>query len=156
MGSAWGLSTSILCQAVADSGRAAQVISLEIDPTFHQQTVQQIAQLHLTPYLQAHQCDASEFSSILIEKKQSFGLAFIDHCHSYQATGIACQQLRKLMAPNGFVLFHDFNDERNRLDFPTFGVYQGVIENFAENDFIFSGLFGCTALYRKRGQLKFK
>jgi len=54
--------------------------------------------------------------------------------------------LHQLIAPGGFVLFHDFNDARNRTDF---GIYQAVLENFTDREFIFSGLFGCTAVYRK-------
>ncbi len=149
MGSAWGLSTSILCQAVADSRRSQHVVSLEIDPQFHQQTQAQLNQRQLAQHCQTYLCDALEFCSTLIQDKQQFGFAFIDHCHSYKATCVTCQQLFQLIRPGGFVLFHDFNDERNRTHFPEFGVYQGVTENFTDHTFIFSGLFGCAALYRK-------
>ena len=150
MGSAWGLSTSILCQAIADSGRYRKVISLEIDPLFYNATCRQIAELHLADYLESHRCDAREFCPVLIKNKRQVGFAFIDHCHSYEATCVACQHLQELIMPGGFVLFHDFNDERNRTDFPAFGVYQGVVENLSENQFIFLGIFGCSALYRKQ------
>lgn len=150
MGSAWGLSTSIICQAIADSGRKRQLVSLEIDPNFHHQTVQHLDQLQLAAYLDAVQCDAREFAAILTTQQRHFSLAFIDHCHSYDATRLACQQLQALIAPQGFVLFHDFNDEQNRLNFPAHGVYQGVTEQFVESDFTFFGLFGCTALYQKQ------
>ena len=149
MGSAWGLSTCILAQAVADSDQPKQVISLEINPQFHQQTQDQLEQQHLAPYCQTLLGDALVLGPHLIEEQQQFGFAFIDHDHSYEATCDTCQQLLQLIRPGGFVLFHDFNDEKNRTQFPEFGVYQGVTEKFTDPPFTFFGLFGCTALYRK-------
>jgi predicted O-methyltransferase YrrM len=36
--SAWGLSTSILCRAIRESGRNAKLASIEIDPSFQRAT----------------------------------------------------------------------------------------------------------------------
>jgi len=55
------------------------------------ETRAQIVRLHLTSYLEAIHGDAVEWGQRLIENHQTFALAFIDHCHSYEVTGIACQ-----------------------------------------------------------------
>ncbi len=149
MGSAWGLSTSILCRAVADSGRGARVVSLEIDPLFHEETRRRIDHLGLGEYLDPILRDASAYCETLVHDRHGFDFAFIDHCHNHEATAAACRHLRKLTKPGGFICFHDFNDERNRTDFPGYGVYDAVMENLSDREFEFAGIFGCSGLYRR-------
>jgi len=63
----------------------------------------------------------------------------------------ACEDLKTLIRPGGFALFHDYNDSRNGND-PDYGVYQAVVDTFADGSFEFYGAYGCTGLYRRRGR----
>lgn len=150
MGSAWGLSTTLLCRAVHNSGRLARVESIEIDPGFQKATAQAIAAQGLGLVYRSLPGDASVEAARLAERGRTFGFAFIDHDHSYEATRTACRHLGSLIEPGGLVLFHDFNDERNRLEPQTYGVYRGVVELLEDPAWEFLGVMGCCALVRRR------
>lgn len=150
MGSAWGLSTTILCQALRNARRRARVISIEIDPNFQKATAQAVAARGLKRYYQAIHGDAGVEADRLMAKGHTFGFAFIDHDHAYRPTQIACRQLGLLLSPGGYALFHDFNDERNRSDPETYGVYRAVMELIQRPSWDFLGVIGCCALVRRR------
>ena len=152
MGSAWGLSTTILCRAVHNSGRRARVESIEIDPGFQQATAQAIAAQGLGRVYRPLPGDASVEAARLVERGRTFGFAFIDHDHTYEATRTACRHLCSLIEPGGLVLFHDFNDHRNRLEPQTYGVHRGVVELMDGPSWEFLGVIGCCALVRRHTQ----
>lgn len=128
MGSAWGLSTTILGMAVRNSGRRAVVTSLEISPEFHLATAAAVADQGLTATCRLLLGDAGDEARKRMAERCRFGFAFIDHDHAYAATRLACEQLKPLLRPGGHVLFHDFNDERNRTEPETYGVHRAVAE----------------------------
>jgi hypothetical protein len=151
MGSAWGLSSCIIGEAIRDSSRVAKLISLEIDPVFCKETKTSIKQKGLKRFYKCIKGSAASSCDQLLKNKMRFGFAFIDHCHSYLETKLACDKLQDLLRPGGFVMFHDFNDERNRTEPETFGVYRAATECLPESGFDFVGVFGCSGVYRKHG-----
>ena len=149
MGSAWGLSTTILCRAVARSGRSARVVSLEIAPEFQAETARAVAAEGLSAVFEPRPGDAAEQAERLIAEGRTFGFAFIDHDHAYEPTKVACRQLARLLSRGGYALFHDFNDERNRSDPGAYGVHRAVSELAQDPGFRFLGVIGCSALARR-------
>ena len=51
----------------------------------------------------------------------------LDHAHTFDLVYHACEELKSLMKPGGFALFHDFNDPRNSKE-PDYGAYRAVWE----------------------------
>ena len=77
------------------------------------------------------------------------GFIFVDHWHGYKETFEAAERSKDILLPGGFILFHDFLDPGNAQPGHPYGVYQAVLDAFADDDRMqFSGLFGSTALFR--------
>jgi cephalosporin hydroxylase len=150
LGSAWGLSTRILCRAVQDSGRNSRVTSIEILPEFQEATARAISNAGLTEFYESIPGDAASQCDTLVAQSCRFAFAFIDHDHSHQATRRICTQLPALLQPGGYALFHDFNDARNQAEPELYGVYRGVEELLQSPDFSFERTIGCCALLRRR------
>lgn len=149
MGSAWGLSATILGRALRNSGRRARVTSLEIAPEFHSATANAVAEAGLSDRHEGILGDAGAEADRLIARGRGFGFAFVDHDHAYVPTRRAGEQLRVLLEPGGYALFHDFNDERNRSDPADYGVHRAVDELARGPHFDFVGTIGCCALLRR-------
>ncbi len=151
LGSAWGLSTSILAQAVRHSGRRARVASIEIAADFQQASRQTIQAAQLDPFYESLAGAAAQHLPALTAQGREFGMAFIDHDHSFEATREACTALTHLLPAGGIAVFHDFNDARNREEPAVYGVYRGVCEWTMHNpDFAFIGIAGCCGLVQRR------
>jgi predicted O-methyltransferase YrrM len=146
LGAYHGLSTSIIARALRNSGNGRSLISLELDAPAALE-----AQRHTAPWSDIVQIvvgDARESCRHLIEQGRRFGFAFVDHSHTYGLVHAACLDLKSLLVPGGFALFHDYNDERNGAD-PDYGVWQAVRDGFSDGSFEFWGVYGCTGLWRK-------
>jgi predicted O-methyltransferase YrrM len=150
IGSAWGLSTTILCEAVRNAGRGGQVWSIEIDEHFQRATRAAVAELGLRRHYRLLAGAAGAVADRLIRERRRFGFAFIDHDHTYASTRRVCGQLDALLNPGGLVLFHDFIDVRNRTEPAAYGVHPAVTELASGPRFEFLGVIGCCALLRSR------
>ncbi len=93
--------------------------------------------------------DARELTARLVAEGRRFGFAFVDHSHAYDLVHAACLDLKRLVVPGGFALFHDHNDVRNGRD-GQYGVASAVRDAFADGSFRFWGTYGCTGLFRRR------
>lgn len=149
LGSAWGLSTSIMGRAVRNSGRNACVVSIEIDPNFLQATAETMAHARLQTFYRSLPGDAADCTWRLNAQKRQFGMVFVDHDHSYEATAQVCGALVGLLAIGGIAVFHDFNDERNRNEPAVYGVYRAVCELVKQPGFTFAGVIGCCGLVQR-------
>lgn len=149
LGSAWGLSTSIIARAIRNSRRPGKVVSVEIEPAFQLATKGTIRDAGLLRFYEALPGDAELQVANLIDRHRQFGFVFIDHDHSYEATSRICNQLPALLNVGGYALFHDFNDERNRPEASAYGVYPAVVELISSATFAFAGVIGCCALVRR-------
>ena len=144
IGSAWGLSATILCRAVKARGRG-KVVSMEIDPEFQRLTTAALRQRHLGRWHEMRGGDATVLLQQAAARRESFSAIFIDHDHSLEASLQACSQLPRLLAPGGFMLFHDFNDRLNATG--EYGVYEAVGRMLRDNPALaLFGVPGCCAL----------
>jgi predicted O-methyltransferase YrrM len=142
LGSYEGLSTCILAQAIADSGNTGVVTT--VDLTYRPGVKSNARACGLASRIEVITADACAAIQTLHPKRYEF--IFVDHSHEYEHVKDVCLALPELVTPGAFVLFHDYNDERNGNE-PNYGVYQAVIEHLPKQ-FRFCGVYGCTGLYR--------
>ena len=154
LGSAWGLSATMLCRGMR--GREARgrgvradgsgrVVSVEIDPAFQRATADAIWRAGLTRWHRIRAGDAGVLLQEAAGRGERFGVVFVDHDHGLAASRLVCRLLPRLLLPGGMALFHDFNDARNIGG--EYGVYQAVLEMLqAEPRLALYGLPGCCAL----------
>ena len=144
IGSAWGLSATILCRAVKARGRG-KVVSLEIDPEFQRLTTAAVRKHHLGRWHEMRGGDGTALLQQAAAAGEVFSAIFIDHDHGPEASQQACSLLPQLLAPGGFMLFHDFNDRLNETG--EYGVYEAVCEMLRTNAALaLYGVPGCCAL----------
>jgi predicted O-methyltransferase YrrM len=146
LGSAWGLSTSILCRAAASAGRGRKIWSIEKIPEFQRATRQTVDSLGLDGHYRSIPEDADQAFRQLLSHRNRFGLIFVDHDHRYPAMRRICAALGRLLVPGGFALFHDFNDKRNISGPDDYGIYRAVCEVLDEGEMSFLGVIGCCGL----------
>jgi predicted O-methyltransferase YrrM len=146
LGSAWGLSTTFLCQAALNAGRGTRVLSIEKEPAFQAATARTIHAHGLTRCYCSMPGAADEMTERLVTRNQTFGFVFVDFDHTYAGVGRLCGRLRRMLRPSGMVLFHDFKDERNMSVPDEYGVYPAVAELLDDKAFAFMGMIGCCAL----------
>lgn len=148
LGSAWGLSTGILCRALENRSRAGQLVSIEIDPQFQRLTRASIAASGLGARHELLPGDATELLPRLVARRRRFGGLFVDHDHRYPAVRAVCSLVPALLPPGGYALFHDFNDSRNTTG--EYGVYAAVAELVEQAGAIrFAGVIGCCGLVQR-------
>jgi predicted O-methyltransferase YrrM len=144
LGSAWGLSTTILCRAVKTRGRG-KVVSFEIDPEFQRLTTAAVRKLNLGRWHEMRGGDGTDLLRQAAARGEGFSAIFIDHDHGLEASLQACSLLPDLLAPGGFMLFHDFNDRLNETG--EYGVYEAVCRMLRDHpDLALYGIPGCCAL----------
>ncbi len=150
LGCAHGLSTSIMARAIRDAARPAGIVSVDLEPRMIKRARANLAALGLLDGVDLRQGDALAALHALREEGRTFGFVFVDHSHAYDDVRAACALLADLVADDGFVLFHDFTDRRNKDDADNaYGVYAAVVDGLPASRFTFFGAFGCTALYRR-------
>lgn len=149
MGSAWGLSSCILARGAQNARHTVRVTSIELEPQFVAATRAALSKAGLAHLATVVPGDASLVSRKLVSAGRRFSLVFVDHDHGLPATQAVCELLPELLVPEGFAVFHDFNDERNRTAPLEYGVYHGVRQLAERGDFQFEGVMGCCAVLRK-------
>jgi len=167
LGTALGLSCSIMCQALESASGLGRIDTVDLAPSSHNLAKKAIARLPGHQRVQYHLMDGAEFLRRYAERGERAAFVFVDHTHVYEPVRAAARLLDAVLAPGGFVLFHDYNDWRNsdpkdpafmdrwakvepkRLaEFSAFGVYQAAHDGLSAN-FEFHGVFGCTGMFRK-------
>jgi cephalosporin hydroxylase len=149
LGSFHGLSTTILASAVRNAGTGRRVFTVELDPVSCQNTLMTLRRQRLVGHVTQLCTDAVAGIERLAGQGSRMGLVFVDHAHTYEAVTAACRAIPAVTAPRGFVLFHDFNDERNGIGGDDdYGVLAAVTENCVPSAWEFCGVYGCAALYR--------
>jgi len=149
LGTHQGLSTSIIASALEDRGNG-RLETVDIDAGTNA-----VARANLLGRPGADRVtftlkDATLRLDELISEGATFGFMFVDHWHGYEATHEAAERAIKLVAPGGFVLFHDFDDSGNSDPTHVHGVYQAVLDVYADRqDFVFHNMSGCVALFRR-------
>ena len=148
LGSAWGLSATLLCRGVRTRGWG-RAVSVEIDTAFQHATARAIRAGGLGRWHQMVGGDAGRELDVFVRAGRRFGAVFVDHDHSLDATRLVCASLPRLLLPGGMALFHDFNDPRNQTG--EYGVHQAVCEMLdAQPGLALFGQPGCCALVGHR------
>jgi predicted O-methyltransferase YrrM len=146
-----GLSTSILAEAVFNSGRPRRIVTVDLSPENIAETAIGMGE-RKTPgreNIHFYVDEGGAFVRRAADQKMVFGLAFIDHSHHFHHVVPVIAGLPKILAPGAFVLFHDYNDPRNPHEGnQRFGVYQAVDQSAGESHLEFWGIFGCCGLFR--------
>lgn len=146
-----GLSTSILAQAVRDSGRQLAIVSVDLSQAKVGSAKKNLTGKGLIDSVELRCGDAGNVCKGFEREGRRFGFIFVDHSHAYDDVFSVCLTIPGIIEENSFCLFHDFNDRRN-LDLSNagYGVSRAVMATLgARRDFSFYGIYGCTALYRR-------
>jgi len=151
-GSYRGLSAFVMNSACNESGQEKVIVSIDLGI----EAVELSRQLlHAAPGGKRawfFQDEAGAALRNLAGIKRQFGFAFVDHSHRYEHVFDVSQQLHRVVAPDGFALFHDFNDPRNSMPAERdYGVYQGAMDGLRTDRWEFWGIYGCTGLFRRIG-----
>ncbi len=146
-----GLSTSIIAQALHDRGTGA-LETIELDPANSNDAKANIQGKPGFERVTFTASDATKRMSELAGEDRKYGFIFIDHWHGYQATVEAAELAKRLLAPGGYVMFHDFLDPGNANRRHVYGVYQAVLDTIVDDKrFEFAGTSGCCAIFRFNG-----
>jgi cephalosporin hydroxylase len=151
-----GLSAYILANALKSSGRAGEIVTMELSGELSAAAKKTLESKGVADRVVFEVGDADVTCERLISEGRKFGFAFIDHSHAYEHMVKACQRLSQLMAPGSFCVFHDYNDARNtrRKDLgevgDEYGVKAAIDESLDSKIFEFVGVYGCTGVYRRR------
>jgi predicted O-methyltransferase YrrM len=146
-----GLSTSILAQAIKDSGSCKVIVSVDHEEIHLAHTQKHLAARGLGRYVKLLPGEGTNVCQRIVAEKSQFGFVFIDHSHRYADVVEVCRLLSQLLTEGAFCLFHDFNDGRNSDPLQTdYGVLEAVQDGLSPDEFDFYGISGCAALYRKR------
>lgn len=145
-----GLSTSILATGLHDAQGNGSILTNDINAESSKQAQQALKGLLGAERITFIVDDATIFMNSLRSKGKKFKFIFIDHWHGYRATTEAAEEAKYLLAPGGFLFFHDFNDPDNLDPNHVYGVYPAVLDTMAvDPSYIFYGNFGCCCLFRK-------
>jgi SAM-dependent methyltransferase/predicted O-methyltransferase YrrM len=151
LGASGALSTSILCRAVRNSRSGVQVVAVDASPARHRETSGILSDRALDHCYRGLVGNAAPILSDLARHGRQIGFAFIDFAQSYEAVKGACDLLTGLMIPGGFMLFHDFDDVRNRTELEHFGIYRAVRDYVQDTEgAAFLGMVGCCAIVRAK------
>ena len=170
LGCCFGLSTCIMGQANVDrehpqeskyypvSSKRVALATVDIDPRHIHATAEALIDVGVEyedtdkdGFVELYTRDAVEFLSWSNDiMKRKYGFVFVDHDHRYQSNYEVCQLLSDAVMQGGFVLFHDYNDKRNAsTKSDEYRVYQAVRDGLDKEAFVFWGIYGCSALYRR-------
>lgn len=150
LGTFRGLSTSIIAHALHDSGGRRMLDTCDIEPSYSASAQKFVDAQPGGAQVRFHVRDATEFLQELQVARRKFGMAFIDHWHSYDATYAAAIRLDALLCNKGFAMFHDYNDFFNCDPEHVHKIYPAVQDTIVKNpNFEFCGIFGLSGVFRK-------
>lgn len=155
LGTYQGLSASIMASARKASKSEFSIITVDIDNGAVQAAAANLERAGLGGIVGFNTMAANDFCAKLFHDGVRSDFCFVDHSHSYEETFAACEWMKHLIVPGGFVLFHDFNDARNTTDVnvgekeDVYGIVNACLTSFGDDSFSFWGVYGCTGLFRK-------
>lgn len=150
-----GLSSAVMSQAIVNAGNGGQIVTVDLDPV-HQHVARSAHEMRRLPgreNIHYFVFDGAAFVRGLYERNEArlFPMVFVDHTHVYEPMLEICPILHNVVQRRGFLVFHDYNDQRNaNPDALDFGVYQAVHETLNMEEFEFYGVFGACGVFRRR------
>ncbi|RVB80552.1 MULTISPECIES: class I SAM-dependent methyltransferase [unclassified Mesorhizobium] len=151
-----GLSAYILANAVANSGRKAEIVSMELSPEISATAHKNLTAHGVNGTIRLEVGDADATCQRLVDSNRKFGFSFIDHSHAYEHVVKACHRLKQLIEPGSFCVFHDYNDKRNSRrtglgeTSNEYGIIAGIEDSLDTNLFEFVGIYGCCGVFRRK------
>jgi len=150
LGTHKGLSTSIIAEALGESG-GGNVETVDIDTATNMVARENVNSRGFGEKVTYTIQDAARRMDELTLTGGQFGFVFVDHWHGYDATYQAASRLCGLLKPGGYVLFHDFLDAGNSDPNHVYGVYQAVLDTIClDREFEFVCNSGCCGLFRRK------
>lgn len=150
LGLSHGLGAAIVAQAFHDGGHTGAIVGVDVDARAVARTRANLDAYNFSEMIEVRQENPLTFCRTFGSKGRNAGLVFVDHSTTYADVLGLCRLLPSIVDDGGFVLFHDFNDRRNKdASDGGYGVYAGVVDGLPTPPFAFFGSFGCTGLYRK-------
>jgi SAM-dependent methyltransferase len=145
LGTNRGLSAYIIATALKATDPTRRLITVDTDADIIDLARWNLAAKGVLDLVDLRHGDANDLCLALIEEGRRFEFVFVDHSHAHGPTLLACERMRDLVAPGGFVLFHDYKDAGKH---PENRVLATVLECIPR-DFQFIGCFGCAGLYQR-------
>ncbi|MBS1832935.1 MAG: class I SAM-dependent methyltransferase [Acidobacteria bacterium] len=157
LGTHQGLSSHIMTAALrrfGDTGKR-RICTIDLDEPCVNKACENLAGEIAEGLVDVRVGEAGEVCRRYIAQGKRFGFIFVDHSHYYGPMREVCQMLGQLVAPGGFVLFHDFTDPRSAFPEsgkpePDFGVLAACVDSLPDGEFEYYGAFGCAGLYGRR------
>jgi len=149
LGTFKGLSASVIVQAIKDSNNYYKCDSVDINAKTTKIAKKNIKNKIEEDKIDFFVNDCSFFMDTMMILNRKYYFIFIDAGHGYKNTFSVAVRCSKLLIPGGFVLFHDYVDQRNFDKKSYYGVFQAANDSLLiDKNFIFCGVFGCSALFR--------
>ena len=149
LGTYKGLSASIIGSALRRRG-GGELHTCDIDRNFSGTARRSLKWHPGRPFIHFHTDDAPAFLDRIIAQGRMFGLVFVDHWHGYEATRDVAIRLPRLVAPGGFVMFHDYNDPSARDPSHPHKVFQAVRDGLDKDMFQLCCVVASSAVFRRR------
>jgi predicted O-methyltransferase YrrM len=148
IGSARGKSAAVVASALRDASSPAPFVSLDVDSDAVEAAASELAGLGLADRVLFVRGSARAFFRSVSHFAPT--LVFVDGDHSLSGVTGDLRELEPQLARGGFLLFHDYDDPRNRdPDDDDYGVIEAVERSWVAGDCEFVGVFGCCGLFRR-------
>jgi capsular polysaccharide biosynthesis protein/SAM-dependent methyltransferase len=145
LGTNRGLSAFIIATALKATDPTRRLITVDIDAGLIETARQNLTGKGVLDVVELRHGDANDLCLAMAAEGRCFEFVFVDHSHAYEPMVLACDRMHEVVAPGGFVLFHDYKDAGNH---PLNRVLATVLERMPP-DFRFIGCFGCAGLYQR-------
>jgi predicted O-methyltransferase YrrM/capsular polysaccharide biosynthesis protein len=145
LGTNRGLSAFIIATALKATDPTRRLITVDIDAGLIETARQNLTGKGVLEVVELRHGDANDLCLAMAAEGRCFEFVFVDHSHAYEPMVLACDRMHEVVAPGGFVLFHDYKDAGNH---PLNRVLATVLERMPP-DFRFIGCFGCAGLYQR-------
>jgi predicted O-methyltransferase YrrM len=144
-----GKSAILMAGALRDAGREESIVSLDVDVDSLRVAMSLARERGLAERLALARGTAEGLFRAFPAMRPRF--VFLDGDHSRRGVARDLRALRDRVPVEGLLLLHDYHDARNadpaELDY---GVVEAVEESWVARDCEFVGVFGCSALFRRR------
>jgi hypothetical protein len=149
LGTYMGLSASIVGNALRSRG-SGELHTCDISRQYSYAARRALCWHPARPSIRFNIGDAPTFLDRMIAQGRTFGLVFVDHWHGYQATHDVVVRLPRLVAPGGFVMFHDYNDPSARDPSHPHKVFQAVGDGLDKDMFQPCCVVASSAVFQRR------
>jgi predicted O-methyltransferase YrrM len=149
VGTYYGKSAILMARALRDSGRDDAIVSLDVDPDALRVALSVVKERGLAEHLALARGTAESLFRAYPQFRPRF--VFLDGDHSRRGVARDLRALKPRVPAGGLLLLHDYHDARNadRADLD-YGVVEAVEQSWVARECEFVGVFGCSALFRRR------